>query len=440
MTESNDWHTICDLDFSIDRIDGPTLESPIQNRHFIPEGEGIQYYSRTSVLDAIREAGKQVPFFEAAGPRACVRHDPAWARAAIVTCGGLCPGINDVVKAIVNTLWLSYGVHNIFGIRYGYKGLVSEFGLEPIPLDLDVVDTIHENGGSILGTSRGEQETEDIVRTLHRRNINILFTIGGDGTLRAAREIAECAQKWDLPISVIGVPKTIDNDVGFMERTFGFESAVYAAASVISCAHDEAKAVEGGIGLVRLMGRDSGFLAAYACLANSVVNICLIPEVPFELEGANGLFAAVRKRFETKDHMVIVAAEGAGQDLMDGKELRDASGNVLHKDIGIFLKHELQNYLKEHNITGSVKYFDPSYLVRSVPARGTDAVFCLHLAENAVHAAMSGRTNMVVGHWQDQFTHVPIALATRERRKIDTDGQVWQSLLASTRQLRYWDR
>lgn len=439
MALVKDWQDICKLDFSIDRTDGPVLDSPLKHTAFMDDEEGVAYYTRRSTVDEIHGAGMEVPYFEAAGPRSHIRHDPAWTRAAIVTCGGLCPGLNDVVKALVNTLWLGYGVTNIFGIRYGYRGLVTSSGLDPIELNPDVVDTIHENGGSILGTSRGEQDTEEIVRTLHRRNINVLFTIGGDGTLRAAREISECAQKWDLPISVIGVPKTIDNDVGFLERTFGFETAIYAASPVISCAHDEAKAVENGIGLVRLMGRDSGFLAAYASLANSVVNMCLIPEVPFALEGKRGLLSAVRKRLAIKDHMVIVAAEGAGQDLMEGKEVRDASGNIVKKDIGIFLRQAIGADLDKHGIEHSIKYFDPSYMVRSVPARGTDAVFCLHLAENAVHAAMSGRTNMVVGHWQGQFTHVPIALATRERRVIDPNGQIWQSVQAVTRQERYWD-
>lgn len=438
MAVIKDWQTISELDFTIDHADGPVLESPLKHVSYVADEEGVAYYSRRSTVSEIREEGKEIPYFEAAGPRRHIRHDPAWTRAAIVTCGGLCPGLNDVVKGLVNTLWLGYGVTNIFGIRYGYRGLVSSSGLDPIDLNPEIVDTIHENGGSILGTSRGQQDTEEIVRTLHRRNINVLFAIGGDGTLRAAREISECAQKWDLPISVIGVPKTIDNDVGFMERTFGFETAVYAASPVISCAHDEAKAVQNGIGLVRLMGRDSGFLAAYACLANSVANMCLIPEVPFEMAGDHGLLAAVRNRLTIKDHMVIVVAEGAGQDLMEGKEIRDASGNLLNKDIGIFLKNSIGEDLDKHGMEYSIKYFDPSYLVRSVPARGTDAVFCVHLAENAVHAAMSGRTNMVVGHWQGQFTHVPIALATRERRRIDPTGQIWQSVQAVTRQERYW--
>lgn len=439
MAVESDWRTVCTMDFGVERVDGPVLESPLKNVAFVDDDEGVEYFTRRSTSRTMQEEGVDIPYFEAAGPRRQIRHDPSWTRAAIVTCGGLCPGLNDVVKALVNTLVFSYGVDNVFGIQYGYRGLVSSSGLEPIKLTPEVVDQIHESGGAILGTSRGQQDTEEIVRTLHRRNINLLFTIGGDGTLRCAREIAECASSWNLPISVIGVPKTVDNDVGFMTRTFGFETAVYAAAPVISCAHDEAKAVENGIGLVRLMGRDSGFLAASATLANSVVNMCLVPEVAFEMEGESGLLDAIRHRLEHKNHMVIVVAEGAGQNLIDSDTVdTDASGNVKHADIGLFLKNAIKRDLDRHKIPHSVKYFDPSYVVRSVPARGTDAVFCLHLAENAVHAAMSGRTNMVVGHWQGHFTHVPIALATHERRKLDPAGQLWQSVLGVTGQSRYW--
>lgn len=433
------WKEISKQDFTIERVGEPTLPSPLKHLRFVPDQASVSYFNDTETLDAMKEAGVDFPRFEAAGAREKIVHDPNWIRAAIVTCGGLCPGLNDVIKALVNTLHYNYGVHSIFGIRYGYRGLIPSYGIEPLVLTPDLVDTIHENGGTILGSSRGEQPTEEIVRTLHRRNINILFCIGGDGTLRGARDISECAQKWHLPISVIGVPKTIDNDVGFMDRTFGFETAVYAAAHVISNAHDEASAAYNGIGLVRLMGRDSGFLAAYACLANSVVNFCLIPEMKIELEGPRGLLPAIKNRLGPKDHAVIVVAEGAGQDLFDNDTSgRDASGNKIHQDIGLLLKQKIKDYLLAEGVDHSVKYFDPSYIVRSVPARGTDAVFCLHLAENAVHAAMAGRTNMVVGCWCGKFTHVPIRLATKERRRIVTDGQLWQSVLATTRQQRYF--
>lgn len=423
------------LDFSVSRLGEPTLESKLQGMPFVDDTERICYFADFEVNESLRKRGMAVPSFLAAGPRRMLYHDAAWSRAAIVTCGGLCPGLNDVIKALVNTLWYVYGVDNIYGIQYGYSGLVPSYNLKPIVLTPDIVDNIHNNGGSILGSSRGAQSAEEMVKTLDRLSINILFTIGGDGTQRGAHAIAEEAKKRGYPVSIIGVPKTIDNDLNFMDRTFGFESAVQATDTIISSAHNEAKGAYNGIGLVRLMGRDSGFIAATASLANSVVNFCLIPEVPFSLEGENGLLACLERRLDKKHHAVIVVAEGAGQDLLkDGENEIDKSGNILHKDIGIFLKDKIKEYFKGKGKDFTLKYFDPSYEIRSQRANATDSVFCLHLAQHAVHAAMAGMTDVVVANWQGYFIYVPIALATSERRKIDPHGQLWQSVLLTTRQ------
>jgi 6-phosphofructokinase 1 len=427
------------LDFSIERVGEPTLESRLRNVIFVEEDERVAYFADPAVDRELLARGLTPPAFVVAGPRRRLYHDASWTRAAIVTCGGLCPGLNDVIKALVNTLYFSYGVDNVFGIPYGYRGLVPKYGLKPVELNPDIVDAIHEDGGSILGSSRGEQPTEEIVRTLDRLHVNILFALGGDGTQRGAREIASAARAHGLATSVVGIPKTIDNDLGFTERTFGFETAIYAAAPVIGCAHMEAKGAYNGIGLVRLMGRDSGFIAAHAALANSVVNFCLVPEVPFALEGESGFLPALERRLAEKHHAVVVVAEGAGQDLFAGlPEERDRSGNVIHHDIGLFLKDRIKEYLDRRGVEHSLKYFDPSYLIRSVPARGTDSIFCLHLAQNAVHAAMAGMTGLVVGYWHGHFVYVPMALATRERRRIDPRGQLWRSVLEVTRQECVW--
>lgn len=423
------------LDFTVEHIGKPTLPSPMDGVIFVGDDERVSFHSDPTLVARACAGEDTPPAFEVSGPRERIYHDPSWTRAAIVTCGGLCPGINDVIRALVNTLYFTYGVDNVFGIQYGFRGLVPTYGLKPIVLTPDSVDTIHENGGTILGSSRGMQSTEEIVKTLDRLNINILFTIGGDGTQRAARDIAEAARSRGLLVSVVGIPKTIDNDLNFMERTFGFETAVYNAAPVIGCAHDEAKGAFNGIGLVRLMGRDSGFIAAYATLANSVVNFCLIPEVPFELEGPQGFLAALERRLQKKNHVVIVVAEGAGQYLFENADVqKDKSGNVIHHDIGLYLRERIDAHLTERGIEHAMKYFDPSYLIRSVPAHGTDAVFCLHLAQHAVHAAMAGKTNMVVGYWHGQFVNIPINLATRSRRKINTRSQLWQSVRQVTQQ------
>ena len=430
---------IIDLDFSVKRVGTPTLESTLKDVIFVDDNEMVAYCADPAVNAEILAKGKKVPAFLAAGPRRQLYHDASWTRAAIVTCGGICPGLNDVIKALVNTLYYTYGVDNIFGIQYGYSGLIPSYGLKPVILTPDVVDDIHTTGGTILGSSRGAQDEVEMVKTLERLNINILFTIGGDGTQRGAHAIAQEIQKRKLPICVVGIPKTIDNDLNFMEKTFGFETAVQTAAPIISCAHNEAKGCYNGIGLIKLMGRDSGFIAAYASLANSLVNFCLIPEVPFTLMGDHGFLPALEKRLSQKHHAVIVVAEGAGQQLFqEGEAVLDKSGNKLHNDIGVFLKDAILKYFKYKNIECGVKYFDPSYNIRSTPANGMDSIFCLHLAQHAVHAAMAGMTDIVVGNWQGYFTYVPIALATMYRRKIDPRGQLWQSVLLANRQDRYW--
>ena len=425
-------------DFDVARLGECTVDNPVRGSVFVPDGARTLIRHDAAYVEARIKAGLPVPSFEKAGPRRRIFHAPAWCRAAIVTCGGLCPGLNDVVKGLVQTLWFDYGVRHIFGVRYGLEGLVPSYGHEPLVLTPEDVDDIHQDGGTILGSSRGGQDTPTIVNTLAHLNINLLFCIGGDGTLRAAKAIAEEVLRRKLAISVVGVPKTIDNDLAFIGRSFGFETAVYETGRVITCAHVEAKGAPRGVGLVKLMGRDSGFIAAYAAIANSVVNMCLVPEVPFSLDGEHGVLTALDRRFGIgKSHAVIVVAEGAGQDLMEGEERRDASGNVLKKDIGTFLKAKIEEHYKAKGEPVSVKYFDPSYMIRSVPAHGSDAIHCCMLAKNAVHAAMAGRTNCVVGKCADVYMLVPIALATAERQKLDVDGPLWQAVVDVTRQGEY---
>ena len=416
------------------------IVSPVHHHEFINDGERIFVSEEEACMKEMEKKLGHLPTFERAGPLPRIFHDPAWTRVGIVTAGGLCPGLNNVIKGLVEILAYDYGVKNIYGIRFGYAGLNPDFGYQPIMLNPDNVDTIHELGGTVLGSSRGQQPTDIIVDTLVRMNINILFCIGGDGSLRCAREVAEECIKRNLKISVVGIPKTIDNDLQFVGRSFGFETAVAESANVIRNAHVEAKGTAGGIGLVKLMGRDSGFIAAYASIANPVVNFCLVPEMKFELEGPNGLLTALENRFAAgKNHAVIVVAEGAGQELILGEpERRDASGNILKKDVGEFLKRKISEYLKRKNITSSVKYFDPSYTIRSVPARGTDAIRCYMLARNAVHAAMAGRTNCVVGNLGESYALVPIKLATIERQKISLKSDLWRSVMDATGQEFYF--
>ncbi|MEM4368401.1 MAG: ATP-dependent 6-phosphofructokinase, partial [Candidatus Anstonellales archaeon] len=403
--------------FEVESLGECTIDNPVKRSEYVSDDDKIVFPSQLKNIIKLINS-KNFPAFQKAGPRAKIFHDPAWTKAAIVTCGGLCPGLNDVIKGLVKVLECDYKVKTIYGIRYGYRGLNPKYKHEPIILTSENVDEIHEQGGSILGSSRGNQPVEVMVDTLVRKDINILFCIGGDGTLKGARAIHEEAKKRGLKISVIGVPKTIDNDISFVERSFGFETAVYRTFDIITSAHNEAEGAYNGISIIKLMGRDSGFIAASATLANSVVDICLIPEVDFEMDGENGLKKAVLRCLEKNKHCVIVVAEGAGQKFFGDEKELDASGNIKHKDIGIYIRDEISKYLKEANIDFSLKYFDPSYIIRSSAAQGTDAIFCLLLAEHAVHAAMAGKTNCLIGTWNNFFTHVPISLAVIERRKI----------------------
>ena len=415
--------------FQVEHLGKRRFNSPLKNTAFTPDDAKILYDRDFSVMKERYLQSQKVYAMEKAGPREKIFHDPAWCKAAILTAGGLCPGLNDVIKSITLTLKQQYNVPVVYGIRYGYAGLNPACGHEPIILDKATVDDIHEQGGTILASSRGEQDTEVMLETLVRMGINLLFCIGGDGTLRAAHDLAVAAKKHSLNISIVGVPKTIDNDISCMDKTFGFETAVYATNPIITVAHNEAKGAYNGVGLIHVMGRDSGFIAAYAAMANTHINFCLIPEEKFNLEdGENAFLPKLFDRLQRRHHAVVIVAEGAGQELISGNREKDKSGNILHQNIGIFLKEKIKEYSKKTGIEASIKYFDPTYTIRGSPANGTDAVFCMLLGQNAVHAAMAGCTDMVVGHWNESFTHVPIPMAVRERKKIDINGSLWCAL------------
>jgi len=349
-----------------------------------------------------------------------------------VTCGGLCPGLNNVIRSLFLELHYGYGVAEVIGFRGGYGGLDPKNGVEPVTMTCEFVDGIHQKGGTILGSSRGPVDIGRAVENLIARSVNILFTVGGDGTQRGANDIYQEARKRGHALAVIGVPKTIDNDVAFVSRTFGFATAVEEAARVLDCAHTEARSVPGGIGLVKLMGRHAGFVTAGATIASQDVNFALIPEVPFKLEA---FLAALKQRMLTKSHTVIAIAEGAGQDLLAaGTSARDASGNVKLKDIGPFLREKIEAFFKAEGIPVVMRYFDPSYQVRSRPANSQDAILCDLFARHAVHAGMAGKTGVVIGLHHERFIHVPIELLATQTKRLDPQGGWWRSVLAATGQ------
>jgi 6-phosphofructokinase 1 len=335
--------------------------------------------------------------------------------------------------------YYAYGVHKVLGVRYGYAGLNPKVALPPLELTPRSVSDIHEKGGTILGSSRGQQPSSVMVDFLAEQNIDVLLCIGGDGTLRGAQSIAQESQSRGLNIAVVGIPKTIDNDVMYISRTFGMTTAMEKAHQILDCAHSEARSAYNGVGVVKLMGRDAGFIAAGATLASQEVNFCLIPEVPFVLVGKRGFLGALQRRLESAHHAVIAVAEGAGQDLIRDLPVEtDPSGNRRYADIGVYLKEQIVKYFRQADIPVDVKYFDPSYFVRSVPANCEDALLCDLLARNAVHAAMAGKTNLVVGFWSGTFTHIPISLAVSEKKRVDPQGLLWSSVLATTGQPRQW--
>jgi len=372
---------------------------------------------------------------EVAGPREKIFFDPKKTRAGIVTCGGLCPGLNNVIRSLVLELHHGYGVREILGFVDGYQGLDPWRGSEPIPLTPEFVEDIHKEGGSVLNTSRGPVDVSVAVDNLIRRKVNILFVVGGDGTQRGGAAIYKEASQRGHALAVVGVPKTIDNDVAFVSRSFGYVTAVEEAAKAINCAHTEAHSVHNGISLVKIMGRDAGFIAAGATIASQDVNFTLVPEVPFVLEGENGFLAALKQRVEKRAHAVILVAEGAGQHLMAGGEDQyDASGNLKAKDIGVFLRERIEAYFKAEKVPCVLRYFDPSYLIRSVPAGAEDAVLCDFFARNAVHAAMAGKSGLLIGLQHDTFTHVPIELLNRHKNRLALDSPAWLDVLAATGQ------
>jgi 6-phosphofructokinase 1 len=424
-------------DLVIERLGDATIDSPLisTGRHFIDEDEKVALYVHSEELKAFKDSDKVAPMFEMAGPRRKIFFDPKNLSCGIVTCGGLCPGLNDVIRTITLSLIWQYGIEKVYGFRYGYAGLSSKPPASPLLMTPELVDEIHLKGGDILGSSRGPQDSDDMVDNLLKYGIGLLFVIGGDGTLRGANDLVSAIKKRRAMISVIGVPKTIDNDICGIDQSFGFSTAVEATRSAINGAHAEAKGAWNGLGLVKLMGRDSGFIAAYATLANSDVNFCLIPEEPLVLEGEGGFLRALEKRMDKKHHAVVVAAEGAGRSLTERDDCRtDASGNIIRGDIGLLLKHRITQYFKEINKPLSLKYIDPSYMIRSLPADSNDSAFCLMLGQNAVHAGILGCTNMVVGYWNQYFVHIPISLTILKRKKVDPNGHLWQTVLETTGQ------
>lgn len=403
-------------------------------KFFVSESQRI----RLGVGLSLDDASSEPLSLEKAGPREKIFFQPGNTTAAIVTCGGLSPGLNNVTRSVFYELTENYGLSRLLGIRNGYLGLNPESGLEPIRLNKEFVEPIDKLGGTVLGSSRGPQPPSVMADFLQAQGIDILFCVGGDGTQRGANALQEELRRRELPISVIGIPKTIDNDISFVRLSFGFATALEKAAEVIRAAHVEAKGAINGIGLVRLMGRHAGFIAAGASVASQEVDFTLVPEIPFPLSGENGFLHALERRMRKRRHAVVVVAEGAGQHLIaQEQQERDDSGNLLHQDIGIYLRDEICNHFAQQGLPVAMKYFDPSYLIRSIPANVYDRILCDEMARNAAHAAMAGKTGMMIGSVHSQIVNVPIPTVVRQPKPMDIGGDMWRAVLQATGQPRW---
>jgi 6-phosphofructokinase 1 len=414
----------------------PLLDGRQTTEHYVDEGDRVLFDDTLAGINSRGVPPSELPGMEPCGPRRKIFFDPAKTRAAIVTCGGLCPGLNDVIAGLVRSLTYHYKVRRVIGIRNGYQGFVPGYGHDVVDLTPQAVRDIAVDGGTVLGTSRGHQDPEEIVDCLERLHVNILFVVGGDGSMRGAMEIARVIADRALLIAVVGIPKTIDNDIPYIDQSFGFQTAFSHASEAIRAATVEAKSTAGGIGLVKLMGRHSGFIACYAALARNDADVVLIPEVPLALDGDNGLLAHLRRRVVERGHAVVVVAEGAGQELLGGhgEGERDASGNARLRDIGPYLHRRIADHFSDAGVETSIRYIDPSYAIRSVPANPYDSVYCVRLSQAAVHAAMSGRTEMVVGRYRRRFVHIPMGVAVSRRNQVDPMGDLWLAVLESTGQ------
>lgn len=421
------------IDTSIATLGEAKIQSPLPS-YTLPADSYTHVFIDGEHIEALHCAEPLPLRFESAGPREKLYFDTSKSKCAIVTCGGLCPGINDVIRAIVMEACHNYNVPAVLGIQYGLEGFIPKYGHDVVELNPNNVADIHQFGGTMLGTSRGPQPPSEIVDALERLNVSCLFMIGGDGTMKAVASVVAELKKRKRKIAVIGIPKTIDNDINFISQSFGFETAVFKATEAIQSAHTEALGAKNGIGLVKLMGRESGFIAAHATLALKEVNFVLIPEVDFTLDGEGGLLPTLYERLKERRHAVIVLAEGAGQHLLKTTGKKDASGNPILGDIASLLRDEIGSYLDAKGLEHTIKYIDPSYIIRSIPANANDKVYCGLLGQSAVHAAMAGKTEMVVAKLMDRYVHLPLNLVTRGRRQLDIRSGYWRSVLESTGQ------
>ncbi|XP_037474293.1 ATP-dependent 6-phosphofructokinase 3-like [Triticum dicoccoides] len=180
------------------------------------------------------------------------------------------------------------------------------------------------------------------------------------------------------------------------------------------------------------------FIAMYATLASrDVHDCCLIPESPFYMDGEGGLLQYVERRLKENKHMVIVVAEGAGQDIIaksiPTSDQQDASGNKLLLDIGLWLTHKIKDHFKSKKMEMTIKYIDPTYMIRAIPSNATDNVYCTLLAHSAIHGAMAGYSFTIV-MVNGRHAYIPFYRVTSTRNKVKITDRMWARLLSPTNQ------
>jgi len=384
------------------------------------------------LVDILVPADNEVTVYPRAGPRSSLFFRPSHVNAGIVTCGGLCPGLNSVIRDVTKSCFELYGVQSVIGFHGGFSGI---FSMPFERLTLESTQGIQNLGGTILSSARGGFDADRILNKLEDLRISQLFIVGGDGSMRGARELVVAITKRPWPVAIIGIPKTIDNDIGLIDHSFGFQTAVEETLRAVRAAKVEAACSINGVGVVQCMGRHAGYIAAQVTLASAEVDLCIIPEVPIAIDGSLDVLEHVIRVVEKKGHAVVVVAEGAGENLLGKSEEFDASGNRRLRPIGPWIKEAIAERLTMRGLGRQVRLIDPSYMVRSVAAYSVDSILCTLLSLAAVHAAMDGYTGVCVALVNGRSVMVPLDLIVEASpRKVDVCSRTYERIVSLTSQ------
>jgi 6-phosphofructokinase 1 len=332
-------------------------------------------------------------------------------RVGVLTGGGDCPGLNAVIRAVVRRGIQEFGLEFV-GFRDGWRGPLEG---DTVPLDVQAVRGILPRGGTILGSSRtnplkqvsagGRNGVERIKDNLAGLGVDALIVIGGEDTLGVAAKLQTEG------INVVGVPKTIDNDLGATDYTFGFDTAVNIAMEAIDRLHTTAESHHRAL-IVEVMGRSAGWIALHAGLAGGA-NVILIPEKPFDIEQ---VCAYVEHRFQTRYAPIVVVAEGARPvegDIVTGSEKLDAFGHVRLGGVGQMLAEEIEKRTgKEARCTVL------GHIQRGGTPTAFDRVLATRYGVHAVQAVYEEAFGIMVALRGTDIVRVPIEEATRELKLV----------------------